>query len=119
MISPHTAAHPDAGPPHQAVGQVVNILPEGFFIVRHQQRGWQCRLAASCLLQPEVGDDVLIAGDRTQLWLLAILTRAESQRPCLLSVPGDLTLAPQGDLILRSGQSLRLTGPELTIEAER
>ncbi len=119
MISPHTAAHPNAGPPHQAVGQVVNILPDGFFIVRHRQRGWQCRLAASCLLQPEMGDDVLIAGDRTQLWLLAVLTRADSHRASLLSVPGDLTLAPQGALTLHSGQSLRLTGPELAIEAER
>ncbi|MEA9390971.1 DUF3540 domain-containing protein [Acerihabitans sp. TG2] len=119
MITPHSATHPDAGPPRQAVGQVVNILPEGFFIVRHQQRGWQCRLAASCLLQPELGDDVLIAGDQAQLWLLAVLTRADGDRPCLLSVPGDLAITPGGTLTLRSENSLHLIGQELEIKADR
>ncbi|WP_413736663.1 DUF3540 domain-containing protein [Sodalis sp. RH21] len=119
MINRHATVNHGTAPPRQAVGRVVNILPEGFFIVRHQQRGWQCRLAASCLLTPEPGDEVLIAGDEAQLWLLAVLTRADSGRPFSLSVPGDLRIAPCGELTLTGERRLQLNGPAVNINADR
>lgn len=103
--------------PAQAVGRVVNLLPAGFFIVEHEQRGWQCRLAASCLLTPQTGDQVLIAGNGAQLWLLAVLERAEARTPFTLSVPGSLHIAPQGELSLASPDSLSLQSQTLDIAA--
>ncbi|QWA11550.1 DUF3540 domain-containing protein [Sodalis ligni] len=119
MLNQEKHCTPAVTPPAQAVGQVVNLLPDGFFIVKHRQRGWQCRLAASCLLVPQAGDEVLIAGNGQQLWLLAILTRADRYRPFSLSVDGDLHITPQGTLTLASADKLALHSQTLDIDARR
>ncbi|MBW7984903.1 DUF3540 domain-containing protein [Enterobacillus tribolii] len=91
-------------PPQQAAGQVVNLFGDGSMIVECDGRGWHCQRAASCLMTPECGDRVLIASAGEQLWLLAVLERAESHQPATLSVEGDLRIAPTGDLSLSSGK---------------
>ncbi|KEY59006.1 DUF3540 domain-containing protein [Serratia sp. DD3] len=95
-------------PPQQAAGQVVNLLNDGTMMVESEGRGWHCRRAASCLIAPEFGDRVLIASVEGQLWLLAVLERAEGQQPTVLSVEGDLQIAPGGNLSLTS-QGLNIT----------
>ena len=52
-------------PPQQAAGRVVNLLPDGSPVVECEGRGWHCRRAASCLLTPALGDNVLVAGCAT------------------------------------------------------
>ncbi|WP_413731712.1 DUF3540 domain-containing protein [Sodalis sp. RH20] len=106
-------------PPGQAVGRVVNLLPDGCYIVRHEQRGWQCRRAASCLLAPQPGDTVLVAGNRAQLWLLAVLDRADTLSPWSLTVAGDLHIAARGELSLHGAERLALRAPALDIGADR
>lgn len=105
-------------PPMQGVGRVVNLLPDNHFVVEHQQRGWHCQRAAGCLLTPEYGDNVLLAGDGQQLWLISVLTRAHTQQPAMLSVAGDLHIAPHGELKLASPEQLHLDAPALKICAE-
>jgi len=95
-------------PPQQAAGQVVNLLSDGTMMVECEGRGWHCRRAASCLMTPEFGDRVLLAHADGQLWLLAVLERAENQQPAVLSVDGDLQIAPSGNLSLNS-QGLHIT----------
>lgn len=119
MTNQRVHRHRTATPPSQAVGRVVDILPDDYFIVRHDRLGWQCRLAASCLLRPQTGDDVLIAGDHSRLWLLAVLERADSSSPCCLAVKGDLHIAAGGALALKGETRLALAAPQLGIEAER
>ncbi|MHA7848349.1 DUF3540 domain-containing protein [Serratia sp. D1N4] len=104
-ITPYTLP---VTPPQQAAGQVVNLLSDGTLMVESEGRGWHCHRAASCLLTPEFGDRVLIASADGQLWLLAVLARAESQQPAVLSVEGDLQIAPLGNLSLDS-QALNIT----------
>lgn len=106
-------------PPAQAVGRVVNLLPAGCYIVEHEQRGWQCRQAASCLLAPQIGDEVLIAGHEQHLWLLAVLTRADPQQPFSLSVAGALEIAAQGDLTFACPNRLAMRSHTLDIAAEQ
>lgn len=106
-------------PPTQAVGRVVNLLPAGVYIVEHEQRGWQCRLAASCLLAPQIGDEVMIAGHEHHLWLLAVLTRADPQLPFSLNVAGALDIAAQGDLTFACPGRLALQSQTLNIGAEQ
>lgn len=110
---------PIASPIGQAVGRVIDILPDGCYIVRHAQRGWHCRLAASCLLQPQPGDEVMIAGEEARPWLLAVLTRADKRRPWSLGVSGDLHIAAQGALTLHGAERLELRGATLTLDADR
>ncbi|WP_338802961.1 DUF3540 domain-containing protein [Xenorhabdus griffiniae] len=99
-LSPFTL---NTEPVQQITGQIVNVLPDGSFMVEsHNNRGWHCRQAASCLLIPSMGDTVLMTKTNNQLWILAILERAEQQHIAEISVPGDLTITAQGNLSLHS-----------------
>ncbi|AOM40261.1 DUF3540 domain-containing protein [Xenorhabdus hominickii] len=89
-------------PLQQISGQVINILQDGSLIVKSEKRGWHCRQAASCLLKPEMGDTVLLTNVDEQIWILAILERAEQQNPAEINVPGDLSITSQGNLNLNS-----------------
>ncbi|WP_446469174.1 DUF3540 domain-containing protein [Xenorhabdus stockiae] len=89
-------------PSQQVAGQVISRLQDGSLMVESHNRGWHCRRAASCLLTPELGDTVLLTKVEGQLWVLAILERPEKQQSAEISVPGDLTIAPQGNLHLNS-----------------
>jgi hypothetical protein len=71
------------------------------------------RQATSCLIEPEVGDVVLLAvpGNDAGGYLLAVLERESSKTT--LSVPGDLVLAaPRGRMSLRAGEGLELVSPK-------
>ncbi|WP_058912974.1 DUF3540 domain-containing protein [Entomohabitans teleogrylli] len=107
-----TASHAlPVNSPQQAVGCVVDLPDDASAIVEFAGRGWHCRRAASCLIAPEYQDRVLIATAGGQLWLLAVLERAESAQPATLQVAGDLHIAAGGDLAL-SSQTLNITARE-------
>ncbi len=100
-------------------GRVVNCLPDGSFMVESQGRGWHCRQAASCLLQPEYQDLVLLATDDAQkTWLLAILERDQAQALAHIKMAGDLCIStPQGSLHLNSQENIQLDTNVLAINA--
>ncbi|AYA40076.1 DUF3540 domain-containing protein [Xenorhabdus nematophila] len=90
-------------PLQQITGQIISIHQDGSLMAESQHnRGWHCRRAASCLLAPELGDTVLITKVENQLWVLAILERAEQQHPAEIHVPGDLTITSLGNLSMNS-----------------
>ncbi len=90
-------------PLQQMTGQIVNILHDGGFMAESEnKRGWHCRQAASCLLTPGIGDTVLMTKINHQLWILAILERAEQQQVAEINVPGDLLITSQGNLSMNS-----------------
>ncbi|CDL80711.1 DUF3540 domain-containing protein [Xenorhabdus szentirmaii] len=91
-------------PLQQMTGQIINLHQDGSFMMAESKnnRGWHCQRAASCLLTPDMGDTVLIAKVENQLWILAILERAEQQHPAEISVSGDLTITSHGDLSMNS-----------------
>jgi hypothetical protein len=87
-------------------------------------RAYAARTAASCLLQPQKGDTVLIAclEDGTQV-VLAVLFRAGEARISLpehstLECPGSLTLRCAESLDLQSGRSMRLHTEQLGVTAK-
>ncbi|PHM73429.1 DUF3540 domain-containing protein [Xenorhabdus kozodoii] len=89
-------------PLQQMTGQIVDILQGGSFMAEsNNHRGWHCRQAASCLLTPSMGDTVLMTKINNQLWILAILERAQ-QQPAEISIPGDLSIVSQGNLSMHS-----------------
>ncbi len=99
MSVANTTRAVNIAPPQQAAGQVVNLLPDGSLVVECEGRGWHCRRAASCLLTPALGDNVLVAGCGHQLWAIAVLERAEPQSTARLCVAGDLQIeTPNGSL---------------------
>ena len=97
-------------PPIQACGVVTHCFADGSLMVESEGRGWHCRRAASCVIAPQAGDTALIASVDNQLWLLAVLERANPQS-AELSVPGDLHIRSAGELTL-SGEALRVSAQQ-------
>jgi len=91
------AAMPDG----QFSAQVTHCFEDGSLMVESEGRGWHCRRAVSCVIAPKMGDTVLITGVDNQMWLLAVLERANPQT-AELNVPGDLHIASSGALSLSS-----------------
>ncbi len=88
--------------PIQLVGTVRQIDNATYTVVC-DGAAWQCRRAMSCLVAPQIGDEVLISGpDRQRTYLIAIIARDEAG-PVNLSVQGDLSISSAyGSLTLQS-----------------
>ncbi|MGK9176008.1 DUF3540 domain-containing protein [Yokenella regensburgei] len=105
----HSLAH-SLVPSAQASGIVTQGFADGSLMVESEGRGWHCRRAVSCVIAPQVGDTVLIAGVDNQIWLLAVLERVSAEA-CELSVPGDLLIRSEGELSLR-GAALKVSAAQ-------
>ncbi|MCH9681511.1 MAG: DUF3540 domain-containing protein [Deltaproteobacteria bacterium] len=104
--------------PHQGIAVISRI--EGIAWWCHDGRNeYRAERAASCLLEPEVGDRVWTVGEPGQgHYVLAVLQRA-SNDPAALSVDGDATLAATGRLTLTAGQDVHVeSGRALTMTAD-
>jgi hypothetical protein len=125
-----TAELYDASCAHLVTGRVLDApahaeagrIPE--LRVLCGNRAYAARTAASCLLQPQKGDTVLIAclEDETQV-VLAVLFRAGEARIILperstLECAGSLTLRCAANLDLQSGRSMRLHTEDLDVTAK-
>lgn len=78
----------------------------------------ECRAlrAFSCVIRPEVGDTVLLAGDEAQTHLLAVLSRP-SVDVATLDVEGDLRVAPTGRVDIEAEQGVGIRTDELRLAA--
>lgn len=84
-------------------------------------------LAASCLLQPEAGDRVLLGetpgfstGEAPVLWILAVLQRGRQASPAVLRVAGAAELRLQApSLALLAGQRLLVRADEFELTTLR
>ncbi len=109
---------PQAAPERaeQVVAKVVDVGPEG--ITLGSAGGpLEARRAASCLLAPEVGDEVLVALiPGRPSYVLAVLER-DASTPASLEVEGDLRIqATGGRVSLRGERGLDLaTGGDTTV----
>mgnify|MGYP004729350743 CR=1 FL=1 len=108
------ANQPDAATPLPVahhLGRVTHLFPDGSLSVECAQRGWHCQRAASCLLTPGVGDRVLLTTVQQEIWLLAVLERAQPQQMAQLSTASALQIASAGALS-PSSQPLSVTADE-------
>lgn len=107
------ANQPDAATPLPVahhIGRVTHLFPDGSLSVECAQRGWHCQRAASCLLTPGVGDRVLLTAVQQEIWLLAVLERAQPQQVAQLSTTSALQIA--------SAAELSLSSPRLSVTAK-
>lgn len=97
--------------PVHLLGRVIAREDDGSYRVDCDGRAWRARRAASCLLAPDIGDDVLISGpDPARVYLIAVVAQADASR-ARLELPGDVTLAStDGDLSLESAKAITLRG---------
>lgn len=96
------------------IAEVTSVSP-GALRVRAAAGDYAARRAASCLLEPCVGDRVaLLSSPRGECWVLAVLERAEPASVAALSVDGDLAL--RGATVSIAGaQGVSLTGPTVRV----
>lgn len=77
------------------------------FIVQSESGVFPAKHAASCLLQPEVDDKVLLSMTDGELYILAILEK--SSQKSKLKFKGDVCLESDAGLSLSSAKALQLT----------
>lgn len=97
---------------------VVRSVHMGLFFVICADTVFYARAAASCLLLPRPGDQVLISSIGTQNHILAVLERADSDR-ATVQLDGDVTLRlPKGSLKIEASRGVSLdAGPSLELQA--
>ncbi|RZL95631.1 MAG: DUF3540 domain-containing protein [Variovorax sp.] len=108
------------GQPLQCAGAVRSVDEATRICTVDTAQGPVCaRQAASCLLAPQAGDRVWLAGDLTQgLYVTAILERDPGGQPARVCLPAGASLeAPGGALTVRA-DSLRLMSRQLSVQAE-
>lgn len=109
-----TAARPyPAYDPVHLLGHVLGREPDGRYRVDCDGQPWHARRAASCLLAPQPGDEVLISGpDPDRVYLIAVTTQADPAH-ARLETTGDVVLAStNGSIALESPQEVSLRGQQ-------
>jgi translation initiation factor IF-1 len=93
----------------QWLGRVLECLDDGLYQIECEDNSTRnCPRAASCLLRPNPGDTVLLAGpDCYRVYLLAVIEQADAGRS-QWDAPADLVLSARGSLAIE-GQEVRLT----------
>jgi len=107
-------------PPGLVTAQVIDACSAGRWRVATPSGLVDVELAASCLLQPAIGDQVLVHEDIIAgSYILAILRRRNATSGTL-RIAGDASLQVEGRLDIRSTQGASLsTGGQLDLAAER
>jgi len=115
---------PTPEPGRQGMASIVAEGPDGSWMVEQQGQQLQARRAASCLLEPAVGDRVWLVVEAEHCYVLAVLERS-AEAPAVLRVDGDAALRVDGrleihaaaDLQLRGDRQVGIAGDELQVQA--
>ncbi len=116
-----------AGPAHQGIAMVLECREQGWLLDAVQLSApVLAGRAASCLIEPQVGDRVWFVGEGDEQYILAVLERQAASDATVLQVEGDLELRAGGrvrldarDIELEADSALALRGDELSVEARR
>ena len=102
-----------------AIFQQYGIVAEAGddFVVHTDAAVYRARRAASCLLEPLVGDKVLLVTDmEAGDYVLAVLER-DAGRLSTLSLPGDAQIQVQGGRLTVSAREIAMQSGSLKVEA--
>ncbi|PRP95517.1 hypothetical protein ENSA5_38700 [Enhygromyxa salina] len=95
------------------------------FVLDDEGRRFEARRAASCLLEPELGDEVWFVEQGARCYVLGVLERASEAGAATLSIEGDAALRVGGELSvdasagleLRSDEQVGISGDEVRVQA--
>lgn len=105
--------------PVHLLGGLLHRESDGSYAVACDGRVWIVPRAASCLLEPQPGDEVLISGpDPARIYLIAVTVQADPARTTL-QAEGELVLRSRtGEVRLEGESAVRVRTPVHTVEAE-
>jgi len=86
---------------------------EGGVLIKRHGRELFARVALSCLIVPQPGDEVLTATGGEEYWVTAILTRA-GNAPLRLQASGDLVIGAAGSLSMHA-ETLNVSAPKANL----
>jgi hypothetical protein len=112
------AANSFSGDPHVHSAFLVEAHDSVFFTVSNREHGrqYQVKRAASCLLLPEPGDEVLVSGDAAcGLYIIAVLEQGARGR-ITLQVDGELALSADA-LSLKGNSRLAMETEAFSLKA--
>ncbi len=96
---------------------VVDGAADDYLTVRVGGRRCLARRATSCLVEPVIGDRVLVADGGGEAFVLAVLER-DPGVVTTLATDGDLELAPRGKLVVTAPTGIHLaTARDMTLSA--
>ncbi len=108
------------------IDQTLDASKSRAFVVRIDHAEYRCQKAASCLLEPSVGDRVLLSacGDGSS-YVLAVLEREDAERATLtiegnlfLSLPsGSVSMVARDGITLASTTEVAIVAPRLDVKA--
>ena len=101
-------------------GRVLRRLETGAVVVLLDGQDAACRCAISCLVAPEPGDLVLLAGNDAEAYILAVLERPGAAPAVLTaSTPSETMVLAAQKLVLRAADELEMTAPRTQIKGGR
>jgi hypothetical protein len=100
-------APPSAAGPSILRALVFELLESGALRAASAEAVFEARPAASCLLAPQPGDEVLLAADGERAFVLAVLTRPDPQAPAPIALPERSVVACRELSVATSGLELR------------
>jgi hypothetical protein len=105
--------------PELTVGTVRGVIA-GRYVVRYGEVEIErAQRASSCLIEPKLGDRVLVVTHADGAHVLAVLSAAEPDAT-RLAVSGDLELAASGRVTVEGAEGVRVVTPEeLEVAADR
>jgi hypothetical protein len=104
----------------QMRGAVVKQIAGSTYFVADSNSLARADRAASCLLEPQQGDYVLVSETCFRACYILTVLERQCSKPATVSVEGNLILESQdGNLSLNGGQSLNLVTPEIRIQASK
>lgn len=107
----------------QRLGTVTHLGADGWHAVRcaNDSHGSTLRVrrAASCLLEPRLGDTVLVWGPNpAQAYIVAVIEQVDPAAS-RIGVDGDLTLVSRsGNVNVQAARDLTLTGTDVSLDGE-
>lgn len=115
---------PTVSPSRQGTAVIVSEGPDRTWMVEDRGQQLRAQRAASCLLEPAVGDRVWIVVEDERCYVLAVLERS-ADAPANLRFDGDAVLRVNGklevhakdDLQLRSDRQVGVAGDEIEVQA--
>lgn len=106
--------------PMHGVGTVLAVDGDGRCRVATAQGELRVSLAASCLLAPEAGDVVWLAGDFAQgMYVTAVLERGAARASSRVVLPAGAVLESADGAMTLKAQRLTLAGEQLAVQGKR